>query len=153
MEYFLQSCPLPYVDEYSMHESVEMRSPYLDLELVKFCANIPTEYKFSDTKNISNKYLLRKLASEELGNYINRPKEGTRNYSKSISNPIFWNLDNFLIIKKLSIRKDLTYKELFKVINLEIIYRYLSGKNNILVTNNLFTDKGRNNYIFKNVIS
>jgi asparagine synthase (glutamine-hydrolysing) len=153
MEYFLQSCPLPYVDEYSMHESVEMRSPYLDLELVKFCANIPTEYKFSETKNISNKYLLRKLASEELGNYINRPKEGTRNYSKSISNPIFWNLDNFLIIKKLSIRKDLTYKELFKVINLEIIYRYLSSKNNLLVTNDLFTDKGRNNYIFKNVIA
>ena len=29
---FLQSCTLPHGDEYSMHESIELRNPYLDLE-------------------------------------------------------------------------------------------------------------------------
>ena len=33
---FLQTCTLPHGDEYSMHESIELRNPYLDLDLVSF---------------------------------------------------------------------------------------------------------------------
>ncbi len=46
-EFFLQSCTLPHSDEYSMYESIEMRNPYLDLELVEFSLNLPGKFKIS----------------------------------------------------------------------------------------------------------
>ena len=33
---FLQSCTLHHSDEYSMFNSIEMRQPFIDIELIKF---------------------------------------------------------------------------------------------------------------------
>ena len=122
-EFFLQSCTLPHSDEYSMYESIEMRNPYLDLELVEFSLNLPGKFKISKKNNFKNKFLVRKLAIKKYGKFIDREKEGTRNYSKFISNTKFWNFNNFQILKTIKIKKNLNFKEIFKLINLEILLR------------------------------
>lgn len=129
-EFFLQGCTLPHADEYSMYESIEIRNPFLDLELVEFCLNLPAKFKISNKKN--NKFLIRKLAVKKYGNFINKKKEGTRNYSKYISNKKFWNFDNFKILKMIKIKeitKEMSFKEIFKIINLEILIRSTLNEN------------------------
>lgn len=123
IEFFLQSCTLPHADEYSMSESIELRSPFLDLDLVEFCLNLPLKYKINKENKFINKYLFRKLAKKHYGKFIDRKKEGTRNFSKFISNKKFWNFQNFKILKRIKVDKDLSYKEIFKLINLEILLR------------------------------
>ena len=51
---FLQSCTLPHGDEYSMHESIELRNPYLDLELVNFLVNLKSKFK---SKTVNTKIM------------------------------------------------------------------------------------------------
>ena len=137
---FLQTCTLPHSDEYSMLRSVELRNPFLDLKLVKFITNLKSSLKVNIKKNnLNHKYIIKELAKKEIGNFIDQPKEGTRNYSKKISNARFWDFSKFLIKKHINELKNknfnikLDFKTIFKLISLEIIYRDLNNiKNDIL---------------------
>jgi len=62
------------VDRSSMANSLEVRVPLLDHELLKFAASIPSIYKF---KNDQVKYILKKALSGIVPReIINRPKKG-----------------------------------------------------------------------------
>jgi len=79
------------VDIASMAYSLEVRSPFLDHELMELCAQIPENLKI---KNYSKKFILKKLAEKYLPlECIYRPKHG-------FSVPLdFWfknELNNFL---------------------------------------------------------
>ena len=67
MKYFLPDHNLNYTDKMSMMHGVEVRVPYLDLELVEFSATIPPELKMKGT---TTKYLLRKVAERYLPDHI-----------------------------------------------------------------------------------
>ena len=124
---FLQTCTLPHGDEYSMHESIELRNPFLDLNLVYFLTNLESKHK-SQIKNFDNngKKLFKDIAEKIFGKMINQDKEGTRNYSSKISNKVYWNFNKFKIFKKYKIKQNNldNNKKIFKIINLEILYRY-----------------------------
>jgi asparagine synthase (glutamine-hydrolysing) len=71
---FLINHNLNYTDKLSMAEGVEVRVPYLDLELVKFANSLPVSLKM---KGIKTKYILRKVAERYLPKeIIYRPKTG-----------------------------------------------------------------------------
>ena len=120
---FLQSCTLHHSDEYSMFNSIEMRQPFIDIELIKFLINQPIKFLYN--KKI-NKPLLRNLFNKYIGKkFTDSSKEGTRNYSKYISNKNFWNFDKFYTLKLFNV--DLTkikdFRIIYNFINLEIFYR------------------------------
>lgn len=120
---FLQCCNLPHSDAWSMSESVELRNPMLDLDLLKLGLNSPVSDRCSPRKGA-----LRNLAKQELGEWVDVPKEGTRNFSIRISNPEYWNIKKFEIqgIKHYASR--LNPRELYKLINLELFHRmFVSG--------------------------
>lgn len=50
-------------DRVTMHSSIEARYPYLDEDLVEFCAGIAPEYKL---RGMTEKWLLREVAAEML---------------------------------------------------------------------------------------
>ena len=150
---FLQTCTLPHGDEYSMHESIELRNPYLDLDLVYFLTNLPSKYK-SQILNVNDngKKLFKVIAEEIYGKKINKEKEGTRNFSKKISNQIFWDLNKFKFLKKykIKINKLNNYKMLFKTINLEILYQYSILKNKKFNINSILSNCGTKYFVTKN---
>jgi asparagine synthase (glutamine-hydrolysing) len=77
-------------DRASMMHSLELRSPYLDCELVDFVRRIPSEYKF---RHGQTKYILKKALEPLLPNHIlYRPKKG---FGAPIGR---WFRDNFLRI-------------------------------------------------------
>ena len=121
---FLQTCNLPHSDAYSMMASVELRNPMLDFDLVEFVTNLPSHKKYSRTNSRhSNKYLLRELGKKHLGEFVDVPKEGTRNYSMKISEPANWDFSKFSLNEWKVIPEGLSKKENFKLINLEIFHR------------------------------
>jgi asparagine synthase (glutamine-hydrolysing) len=62
------------VDRASMAHSLEVRSPFLDHEFIRFSSAIPAKYKW---KNGKRKYILKKSFNKELPSKIlNRNKEG-----------------------------------------------------------------------------
>ena len=124
-----------------MNNSIELRNPLLDLDLVEFCLNLPGKFKISRQSNFKNKFIMKKLAIKKYGKFINKAKEGTRNYSKYISNKKFWNFNKFQILKTIKINKNLHYKEIFKLINLEMILRATSS-NNYNYLRDIVTKKG-----------
>ena len=72
---FLQTCTLPHGDEYSMHESIELRNPYLDLDLVFFLINLPSKYKSKINEiNDNGKKLFKVIAKQLYGKKINKEK-------------------------------------------------------------------------------
>ncbi len=74
MKYFLTDHNLNYTDKMSMAHGVEVRVPFLDVELVEFSTIIPPELKM---KGIETKYLLKKVAERYLPKeVIYRPKSG-----------------------------------------------------------------------------
>lgn len=74
MKYFLTDHNLNYTDKMSMAHGVEVRVPFLDVELVEFSTTIPPELKM---KGIETKYLLKKVAERYLPKeVIYRPKSG-----------------------------------------------------------------------------
>lgn len=103
---FLPNHNLNYTDKMGMASSIEIRVPYLDLELTKLAASIPPELKL---KGMTTKYLLKKVAEKYLpAEVIYRSKTGfgapIRNWLqtdkklqeavwKRISSPIFSNND------------------------------------------------------------
>lgn len=126
---FLQTCNLPHSDSYSMMVSVELRNPMLDIDLVRFICNLPSYLRYAKhTSGSNNKYLLRELASRKIGDFVNVPKEGTRNYSVKISDPSFWDFDRFTLNEIIeapfdSLKVKSNRKLLFRLINLEIFHR------------------------------
>lgn len=61
------------VDRISMGNSLEVRTPFLDFNLVNYMFNVESHIKVGDT----NKYLLKKIASKYIPNeIINRTKKG-----------------------------------------------------------------------------
>ena len=145
--FFLQACNLPHSDSYSMQASIELRNPFLDLDLVKYIVNQSITQKINQhPSGYSNKFIFRKLAENKIGNWVNVKKEGTRNYSKYISNKKFWNFSNFAISSYFDLQKTFTWKEIFKIINLEIFYRsILLNESDFL--DNIITDLGYKNLI------
>ena len=64
---YLQDDILAKVDRASMIHSLEVRAPYLDIELVDFVRKIPSEYKF---RNGQTKYILKKALEPVLPHNI-----------------------------------------------------------------------------------
>ena len=141
---FLQTCTLPHSDEYSMYESLELRNPFLDLDLVKFIINLNSAYK-SKTKqtNDNGKIIFKELAKFIFGEFINQKKEGTRNYALRISNLKYWNLSKFKVLKKFKINQNLMVdnKKLFKIINLEFLYNQITNNKNFSISS-ILSKKG-----------
>jgi asparagine synthase (glutamine-hydrolysing) len=71
---YLQDDILTKVDRASMMHSLEVRAPYLDIELVDFVRRIPHQFKFR--KGVT-KYILKKALEPVLPrNILHRPKKG-----------------------------------------------------------------------------
>ncbi|MFO0959889.1 MAG: asparagine synthase (glutamine-hydrolyzing) [Isosphaeraceae bacterium] len=59
-------------DRIAMHSSIEARYPFLDEDVIEFCATVAPEYKL---RGLNEKWLLRQVASKTLPARIaNRPK-------------------------------------------------------------------------------
>tara|TARA_B100001057_G_scaffold497355_1_gene601261 strand:- start:2947 stop:4719 length:1773 start_codon:yes stop_codon:yes gene_type:complete len=150
---FLQSCTLMHGDEYSMHESIELRHPFLDLDLVYYLTNINSKYKSGITKNDDNgKKLFKIIAKQLYGKMINKEKEGTRNYSKRISNKNFWDLKKFKSLKKFKIdeKKLNNFIKMFKLLNIEILYRHTILKDKKFKFKAILSKNGRENLKYLN---
>lgn len=101
-KYFLSDHNLNYSDKASMLHGVELRVPYLDLELLALCNQIHPDLKL---KNGIPKYLLKKLAERYLPNeIIYRPKTGfgvplrywiTEKYPNTVANTFKFSDDKF----------------------------------------------------------
>ena len=74
LKFYLPNDMLVKVDRMSMANHLEVRVPFLDIEIVEFCWSLPSNYKI---KNGKLKYLLKKLISEEQPQELKRmPKSG-----------------------------------------------------------------------------
>jgi asparagine synthase (glutamine-hydrolysing) len=106
---YLQDDILVKIDRASMMNSLEVRAPYLDIDLVNFVRTIPWQYKY---RNGETKYILKKALEPILPKEIlYRPKKGFgvpigkwfREGSIGISNPEgFDYLDAPFISKKIA---------------------------------------------------
>jgi asparagine synthase (glutamine-hydrolysing) len=71
---YLQDDILVKVDRASMMNSLEVRAPFLDIDLVNFVRRIPVDYRY---RNGESKYLLKKALEPYLPKEIlYRPKKG-----------------------------------------------------------------------------
>jgi asparagine synthase (glutamine-hydrolysing) len=62
------------VDRASMYNSLEVRAPFLDKQLVEFLNSLPIEFKH---KGLEGKYILKSVMKDKLpDNIISRPKKG-----------------------------------------------------------------------------
>jgi len=62
------------VDRASMYNSLEVRAPFLDKNVVEFLNTLPKSFK---QKGLNGKYILKQLMKDKLpGNIIHRPKKG-----------------------------------------------------------------------------
>ena len=126
---FLQRCNLPSADLFSMNQSIELRNPFVDLEFLRNALNIPLKFNFFDNQN--GKLVFKNLAKEVIGDIFAKHKEGTRNYSRLLSNPDFWRLDKFEIIKEfpvLSSFYSFTSNTRFTIISCEILLRIIKNR-------------------------
>jgi asparagine synthase (glutamine-hydrolysing) len=74
MKMYLQESILVKVDRASMANSLEVRAPFLDHELVEFVMGLPSEWKL---KGLTSKYLLKKAVKSILPDeVIQRKKKG-----------------------------------------------------------------------------
>jgi len=72
--FFLSDHNLTYTDKMSMAAGVEVRVPFLDLDLVEFAARVPSEYK---QRGREGKWVLKKAMEPYLPHdVIYRPKSG-----------------------------------------------------------------------------
>jgi len=103
---FLIDHNLNYTDKTGMANGVEIRVPYLDLELVEFATTIPVKYKM---KGIQTKYILRKVAERYLPkDVIYRNKTG---FGVPAENWVRNELDNFVNSRIFS--EDSSFSNLF----------------------------------------
>lgn len=88
---FLVDHNLNYTDKAGMAHSVEIRVPFLDIELVEFATQIPPSLKL---KGKETKYVLRKLAERYLPkDVIYRPKTG---FGAPVEHWVRHELDDFI---------------------------------------------------------
>jgi len=121
---FLADHNLNYTDKAGMANSVEIRVPYLDIDLVEFSTQIPVKYKMNGTLT---KYILRKVAEKYLPNeVIYRLKSG---FGAPVEHWIRYELDNFISEKLTKEAIDSNSIFDFSKIN-EIINSNKSGKIN-----------------------
>jgi len=74
MRTYLMDDVLVKVDRASMKNSLEVRSPFLDPNLVKFANSLPFSFKL---KGFTTKYILKKLMEDKLpGSIVYRKKKG-----------------------------------------------------------------------------
>jgi hypothetical protein len=111
-----------------MANSVEVRHPFINKIIFENLINLPSK-AIANLKDNTNKVIFRNILKRH--NYINhdKKKEGTRNYSKFISQKKYWNFESFYISKYLDLSKLSNWKEIYKVINLEIFIRVHLSKN------------------------
>ncbi len=121
---FLIDHNLNYTDKAGMANSVEIRVPYLDLELVEFSTTIPVKYKM---KGKVTKYILRKVAEKYLPNdVIYRPKAG---FGAPVEHWVRNELDSY-IFKNLS-EESINAANLFDIKRVDSIVAFnKSGKVN-----------------------
>jgi asparagine synthase (glutamine-hydrolysing) len=120
----LQTCNLPHSDGYSMMTSVELRNPLLDLDLVRFTVNLPGPLRAArHPSGHFGKVLLRELADDEIGPFMNVEKEGTRNYSMAMAKPEYWQFSEFALGRILPIPANMTKRSIIRLVNLEIFHR------------------------------
>lgn len=74
VEWHLPDSLLQKSDKMSMSASVELRCPFLDVELAKFAASLPPHLKIA--QNGTGKYVLRKTMERQFPNEMSRPKKG-----------------------------------------------------------------------------
>ncbi len=125
---FLQRCNLPSADLFSMNQSIELRNPFVDLEFLRNALNIPLRCNFLD--HLNGKLVFKNLAKELVGDIFAKHKEGTRNYSRLLSNPDFWKLDEFEIIKEFPLLNSFNSFESntrFTIISCEILLRIINN--------------------------
>ncbi|PLX34624.1 MAG: asparagine synthase (glutamine-hydrolyzing) [Hyphomicrobiales bacterium] len=127
---FLQSCTLPHSDAYSMMASVELRNPMLDLDLVSFAINLPSDLRSAHHENGEfGKLLFREWAGSTIGEFTNIKKEGTRNYAMYMADSGFWNQDEFSIFKLFDLNELPHPRDLIRYINLELFHNaFFMGK-------------------------
>ncbi len=66
------------VDRTAMGFSLEVRVPFLDMELVEFALSLPIEFKINKLNNkLTTKFILREAFKDELPNYIYERKKMT----------------------------------------------------------------------------
>lgn len=123
LNFYLPDDILCKVDRASMWNGIEVRSPFLDRNLVEFCLNIPTNIKF---RNNENKWILRSIIKKNFPKYKNKSKMG-------FSSPI----DSWLRIeiKKLFVSNlDKKFLDSQGIFNYEFVLQkwneHLSGKRN-----------------------
>lgn len=114
---FLVSHNLNYTDKLSMAHGVEVRVPYLDVELVEFSTIIPPHLKL---KRKETKYLLKKIAERYLPHeIIYRSKTGfggpVRNWISNDLNPI---INDYLSKEVIEKRGLLNYDKVQEMIKL-----------------------------------
>jgi asparagine synthase (glutamine-hydrolysing) len=121
---FLIDHNLNYTDKAGMANSVEIRVPYLDLDLVEFTTSIPVKYKMNGKET---KYILRKVAERYLPKeVIYRSKSG---FGAPVEHWVRYELDEF-IDKKLA-QKNLGEINLFNYQNvMEMIKQNKNGQIN-----------------------
>lgn len=144
---FLQKCNLPNSDAYSMMSSVELRNPLLDINLVRYVVNLQCKWRFEkNNEDYHLKRILRDLAIARIGAFINKPKEGTRNYSMHVSKSEYWNISSFKLNELITIPDELDKKRLFQLICLEMFHRqHICGESESL--DGMMTKLGKKNLL------
>lgn len=115
---FLVDHNLNYTDKLSMASGVEVRVPYLDVELVEFSTKIPPKLKL---KGGETKYILKKVAENYLPNeVIYRSKTGfgapVRDWI--LNDEMSSLIDEYLSKEKIDKRKIFNYSKVKELINL-----------------------------------
>lgn len=112
---FLPDQNLNYTDKMSMAEGVEVRVPFLDLELLEFSCCIPPNKKM---KGMTTKYILRKLMERYVPkDIIYRSKAGFGGpLRKWISEDLSSKIDEYLSEEAIKKRGIFNYEEVRKLI-------------------------------------
>ena len=104
----LRNSYLVKIDRMSMKNSLEVRSPFLDIDLIQYMMNVSDSVKLNDGRTL--KYLTKKIALEKIPKkIIELPKKGfsvpldslIRNEIKSMVKSSFKNYSGKLLNKKL----------------------------------------------------
>ena len=134
VNFFLKSQTLRKTDRIGMYNSLEIRSPFLDNEVIDIIRQIPHEFKF---RNGTNKYILKKLALKIFpSKFVYRKKIGlTTPISKMIkSKKLEFKLDNiqnigFEIDKFLDEQNNFAKDNRLELWNLKILDNFLIRNN------------------------
>lgn len=122
VKFYLQDDILFKVDRASMANALEVRTPFLDKEVVDFVSKIPSLYKL---KGFKTKYILKKAMEKDLPHeIINRPKKG---FGVPLSLWFKYDLKNILQneFEKAKIKKEGLFKP--EIIQ-KILNEHFSGK-------------------------